>query len=702
MLRRVASKNDAIGQNAYLYLGQAYFALGNKTNARLAFELAAQCSFDKATEEAALYNYALLVRDTYSAFGESVAALELFLSRFPASHYAEKIKEYLAQEYVNTTHYAAALASIEKIASPTKSILCAKQIVLVRLGADHYVAGDYERARNTFDGAVTLGEQDAAAYASAYLWRAEIAIKQGMLAAAKRDYRECLARSSRTTDQAMAHYGMGYLLFNNKEYETALSHYNSYLKLAVGDARLAADVRSRKGDCLYRLRRLDEARESYQHVVNAQQGDEDYALVQLAKIEGVDGRYPVKVKMLQRLLTEAPESPLADYALYEMGRTYLLMEDNKGARTAFQKLFKEYPSSSYAPKAGAQIALIYYNENDAQGAIAAYKELIKQYPGTDQANVALEDLRNIYVEQNRVNEYVVFANSLGGSNKVEVRTQDSLTYAAAERFIMVGESKKALPALDGYLKAFPKGIFAVPAEFNRGKIYYNQKQRDKAIASLAVVIASGQPLYQEEAYTMQAAALFALERYDEACVSYENLYDVAKSKPIKRDALLGMVRSAYRGEEYAKVIAQTAEMDDDVLDLNSRREVLYLKAKSQLIMRDKGAEPTLQELSADLRSAEGAEAKYLIAQYYYDYGLFDKARKVVEEYIAKGTPHAYWLARSFVLLADIYLQQEDPFTAKQYLESLMTNYNGADDIAAMAQERLAMAEQQLNVTQPAQ
>jgi flagellar basal body P-ring protein FlgI len=46
------------------------------------------------------------------------------------------------------------------------------------------------------------------------------------------------------------------------------------------------------------------------------------------------------------------------------------------------------------------------------------------------------------------------------------------------------------------------------------------------------------------------------------------------------------------------------------------------------------------------------------------------------------------LARSFVLLADIYIKQNNDFQAKQYLLSLQKNYTTADEIQGMITERL--------------
>ena len=48
----------------------------------------------------------------------------------------------------------------------------------------------------------------------------------------------------------------------------------------------------------------------------------------------------------------------------------------------------------------------------------------------------------------------------------------------------------------------------------------------------------------------------------------------------------------------------------------------------------------------------------------------------------------YWLARSFILLSDIYKSQGKYVEARQYLLSLKSNYTENDDIADMIAVRL--------------
>ena len=96
----------------------------------------------------------------------------------------------------------------------------------------------------------------------------------------------------------------------------------------------------------------------------------------------------------------------------------------------------------------------------------------------------------------------------------------------------------------------------------------------------------------------------------------------------------------------------------------------------------------LSELASDTRTREGAEAKYLLAQIKYDQEMYNECEEIIMEYINESTPHAYWLARSFILLSDLYSVQNRKMEAKQYLISLQNNYEGEDDIAEMIESRL--------------
>ena len=104
--------------------------------------------------------------------------------------------------------------------------------------------------------------------------------------------------------------------------------------------------------------------------------------------------------------------------------------------------------------------------------------------------------------------------------------------------------------------------------------------------------------------------------------------------------------------------------------------------------KPEGALNDWRELAKDTRNVYGAEAKYRLAQAYFDAGNVNAAEKEVLDYIEVSTPHTYWLARSFILLSDVYKKMGKTLDARQYLLSLQQNYQANDDIADMIRERL--------------
>jgi TolA-binding protein len=74
----------------------------------------------------------------------------------------------------------------------------------------------------------------------------------------------------------------------------------------------------------------------------------------------------------------------------------------------------------------------------------------------------------------------------------------------------------------------------------------------------------------------------------------------------------------------------------------------------------------------------GAEAKYFLALIYYELKNYEEAEKMCFEFIDEFSSYDYWLARNFILLADIYTSTGNYFQAKQTLQSIIDNYEGTD------------------------
>ena len=694
-LGSVVREADALSQNAYLYLGQSYLKLNDKNNARMAFESAATASYDSQVKEVALYNYGLLIHETnFTGFGESVAIFEDFLNDFPQSKYADKVNDYLVETYLTTKNYQAALASINKINQPSNKIMQAKQRILFQLGTQAFANVQMDEAIELFSQAISLGAYDEEARSESYFWRGESKYRLGDYEASIADYKTYLSNTrKRNTDMyALAHYDLGYSHFKLKEYDAAMNRFRQYVDLEQNQqAASLADAYNRIGDCLFHNRQFASAEESYAYAAQLQPSAGDYSIYQKGFPVGLQKDYQGKVSAMNRLIREYPESQYVDDALFEMGRAYVMLDNNSGAAQTFERLIEQFPQSSLARKAGVQLGLIYFNENQMEKSIAAYKSVINNAPGSDEAKVALQDLKSVYVEQNNVSAYADYVNSLGGNIHLEVGEQDSLTYIAAEKLFMKGDNEGARRSLVGYLQRYPQGAFSTNAHYYLATIAFNQKGYDEAMPHYTAVADAGDPKFLEESIARMAEIHYLQKDFEAALGQFKRLQLVAENPDNKEAARLGVMRCAQQtGKQQDALIAANDLLKLPKLSPEVEAEARYVRAKAYLDMKQpKEALADLKVLSKDTRTVQGAESKYLLAQYYYDQKDDKNALQVLEDFAKNGTPHQYWLARGFIVWADVYIRQGDDVQARVYLNSLQNNYKGNDDIARMIEDRLA-------------
>lgn len=692
---KTVDTDDALTQNAYLYLGQSYLKLNDKNNARMAFEAAATASHDEQIREVALYNYALLIHETgFTGFGESVTIFEDFLNDFPNSRYADKVNDYLVEVYLTTKNYDAALASIEKIKHPSTKILAARQSILFQLGNQAFTNVRLDEAIDYFGQAIQMGVYDTEARNDAYFWRGESYYRQGNYNQAISDYRTYLNNTqARSTEMyALAHYNLGYGYFKQKNYDEALRRFRQYVGM-VSDQRTAscADAYNRIGDCLFHNRQFAAAEENYNKASQLLPSAGDYSVFQKGFVLGLQKDYKGKIHALNRLLREYPDSQYADDALFEQGRAYVLLDNPTEAAGAFETLLRKYPESNLVRKAGIQLGLIYFNNNQPDKAATAYKQVISRYPGTEEAKVALQDLKSIYIELNDIDAFADYVNSLGGNIHLEVSEQDSLTYLAAEKLFMRGDNAGAQRSMQHYLQQYPNGAFSSNANFYLGSIAFSQKNYEEAEHFFDVVITSGDMKYMEEAVARKSEIQYNRKDFAAALETFRHLRRVAENPDNKEAASLGIMRCALQtGDGTTALEAAGDLLKNQKVSPEVAAEARYVRAKAYIDSKHgEKALADLKALAADTRTVYGAEASYLLAQLYYDRNEDKNAEKVLEDFAKNGTPHQYWLARGFILWADIYIRQGDDVQARVYLNSLKNNYQGDDDIAAMIEDRLS-------------
>jgi TolA-binding protein len=180
--------------------------------------------------------------------------------------------------------------------------------------------------------------------------------------------------------------------------------------------------------------------------------------------------------------------------------------------------------------------------------------------------------------------------------------------------------------------------------------------------------------------------------YAEALENYLMLYAMAEIPVNTVEAKVGKLRCYYLLEEYANTIDAARDLlRDEFIAGELKREAHYKIAKSFLAQdRFALALAEFKIVSGDARTVEGAESKYRVAELLYVRKEYEEAKVVIFDFVEQNTPHQYWMAKSFIILADIYMIEEDSFQALATLESVIDYYEVTDDgILDLARRRKA-------------
>ena len=159
---------------------------------------------------------------------------------------------------------------------------------------------------------------------------------------------------------------------------------------------------------------------------------------------------------------------------------------------------------------------------------------------------------------------------------------------------------------------------------------------------------------------------------------------------------MGILRcSQALGRHQAVIDVADMILGDQPISDDMRIEALYGRAKAYIGLNQwKNAQPDLTTLSKEVRTAQGAEAKYLLAQSYFELKDLDTAEAQVMEFTQMNTQQQYWLARALILLSDINRERGEYFQARQYLLVLQQNYlNKTDGIHSLLANRLEELDQ---------
>lgn len=710
-LKQVQQQRDTVSESTCLTLGNAYRTLGQQEQAKLSYQAAMAYQLTPRVTEEARYNYTLCTYESSTALGESVKAFTSFLKDYPNSPYKDRIFTLLGDAFMRSKNYQAALNILDSIrtdglaSDAANQLLATKQYLRYQLGVDAFLQGKTDRARDRMTEVLQQpGTIRPDLTTEAYYWRAEANYRLHNYEACARDLEQYFAQPNvrRSANYPSAPYLSGYAYFSMRRYSEAEKQFVRYIDQAQTTDPTYADAINRLGDCAFNARNFTEAIAYYGQVLELNATGADYATFQKGYAQGLLRKYRDKIATLRTLVSRYPKSDYADDGLYEIARAQLQLDDDRAAITSYETLLTDYPNSNLGRKASLERAMLYGNLHQTDQAIDAYKETIRRYPATDEAYAALDALEALYVTTNNIAEYLAYTKQLSKVNMHITTADDSLSYAAAELQYIQGNYAAATSALSDYLTHYcAGGRYCTIAQYQLADAYYRLARPADALREYRLLTdIAGNP-YMEEACMRVAELSYDAADYATALDYFYRMLSLASSAENTDIARLGILRTSYfLGQHRATIDIATQILDDYAA--NSEKadviaEAMYNRAKAYIALGQwNKAQPDLTALAQEVRTANGAEAKYLLAEAYFRDNDLDAAEAEIMSFAQMNTQQQYWLARALILLADINTSRGDTFQAQQYLLSLRENYRPAssdDDIPARIKERLTITEE---------
>jgi TolA-binding protein len=685
ILLEAGARNDILSQNIWFLLGDCYLKTGDKKRAQFAFGEASKMDYDQKLKEESLFNYARLTYETsYSPFGEAINAFQQYIDLYPGSDKIEEAYNYLVATFMEVRNYRSALAALDKIRVKNERLEEAYQKVAFFRGLELFRNMELEASIAHFDKSLEFQRYNRDIRARALYWRGEARYRSSRFDLARDDYQAFMGipGSGSLSENNLVRYNLGYAYFNMEDYTNALTHFRTF---EGGTTRASADVitdtRCRIADCYYITTKYTDAITYYDKVIDYGKTDADYAMFQKAFSLGLINNNREKTNVLTSLVSRFPGSAYVPNAIFERGRAFVAMEDFKRGEADFNAVISDYPASPFVPRAIVQLGLLYYNQGDNQRAVAQFKKVIENFQSTPEARSAMTGLRNAYVDLNDVESYFAYVKSLGGYGDVNLAEKDSLLYTSGENLYMAGRCDRATEVFRNYLNEFRNGSFRINAQFYLAECLYSSGNANEALKLYQEIITVPNTQFLEQSLVTAASILYDREEYLSASSLYERLESISANPVNRMTALKGQLRSAYQAGDAqttirsANKITQAGNVPDELT-----REALFMRAKARYSLNEfEEALTDFRRVATEVITTEGAESKYRVAELLYKRGTVNESERVITEFIDQNTPHQYWMARIFLLLADISISKGDTLQARATLQSLNEYYTTDND-----------------------
>ena len=696
---------DKMGQVVNYYLADCFLKSGDKQSARSAFKKVSQMDFDQSMKKESEFNYGKLSAE----LGFDREAINNLMAIDGTSAYYKKAQDIVGDILLRTTDYANGIRILDEIASKSPKLKEIYQRISVYRAIQHYNDKNYDDALASLKKSMTYPISRSLEIEAKY-WTANIYQQQGQVDESIDQYDEyfVLANGAKDVPQEsssyLAHYQQGYNYFEKENYGAAELQFKSAvtgieinqesIKDPIISNRIYSDALVRMGDCEFKYNKYDKALKHYEKATYTKNPSAAYALYQQATIEGLKNKPYDQIITLESITEQYPSSEYADNAYYDLGNTYIQLDKIEPAFRAFEAITVKYRGKSdLINESYLKMGLLSYNQGDSRKAIEYYKKIFDLNPSSNETTQAVLALEEIYISDlGKPNEYAAFLDSIPGY-ELSTYDQDSLTYHVGYIKYEDAVYGEAIGQFNQYLNQYPTGVYAMDARYYRAESNLLMKNYKVALQDYEYIVSKGRSDRYNSAAKKAAVISYnhALD-FENAYKYYDLLAEAAVDPNIKHEAASGALASAFRVNNESAIMKYAQLIRQD--NLSSAEEIstasYYLGKVSFKQKNYDQAIIAFNDVISRSNNNQAAESSYLISKIYFMQNKYDLSEEQCNKTNVNSGSYPIWVARSLLLLSDIYVVKEDLFNARAALEAVLENFNTNPQIVVETNEKLAL------------
>ena len=692
-LEKVENAEDSLSQFTSYYLGRSYLNTDKKSFALNAFKNAADINFDLTLKEESLYNYFKLSYELDLPYTNLSYVMNEF-DEHNLSKYKLEVKRLMINMFQSTNQYQQAFDFLKNNHLPKQEEKQTLQRLAYYIGVQHYNNANYNNALVKFEFARKYPENKEIDVMCLY-WLADCYYQLKDYIKAINYYTEFIRTPSNSLMDklSVSKYNLAYAYFQSKQYSQSVKYFRKAINSDLDDSRMQ-DSKLRLADSYFMLSDFKNASRYYEKSTK-NNTSKDYALYQESKCYNLLSDYRKQEECLSELISTFEESPYYQRSLFDMANLYKNQDENEKALSYYDKILSVSKDNEVLSSSLLNKGLIYFNQGEIDKSILVLKEIIESYSKSESFKGAKIGLQNAYLKKGDINEYLSYIDKIPQLD-ISVAAKDSLTYQIAYNHFKKEDYVESKIDFGGYISTFgDDAIFPIKSQYYYSESCWKTSDTILAINAYKKVLELGSSVFFEPSLIRLCRYSYDKEDFTSSNKYYQILDTTASTNGLKREAIIRLMFGfELNNTEIAVKYAERVLLADKIDD--------RLVARSKLIIARSDYQHGNYARSSDLcneivsltTNKDGSEAMYMKAYFSYLEENYSETESLIFE-LSERYSSNHWIAKGFVLLSDVYVNQGNNYQAKATLESVIENHDGEDvvNIAKKKWEQIVEKEQ---------